>query len=125
MIRNYDNGKRSIGSFIAEKIIDFSYAKNKTNLLDEINIYGMSDKDGSATLSFEWIGNSSPPSNSNDFLQFFQEIKDIVISIKKETKEQESPSLNVLGNTTRVGYRFKIWDVDGAYEQYERVLVNH
>lgn len=123
MTKNYDTGKRSIGSFIAEKIVEHAQLSNKNNILEEINIYGLSDKDGSATLSFQWTESSATSLLPNDVLSFFNDIKKAVINTKKETREQESPVEIKLNGSSIITYRFRIWDEDGKYETFEKELV--
>lgn len=110
--------QKSIGSFVAEKIVDLAQDTNCNHVLDEISIYGTSDKDGSATLAFEWLGKD--PTISNEIFEFFNKIRFLLIGLNKETVEQEFPSKANLQDTTRVIYRFRIWPMDGKYEFFNR-----
>lgn len=113
--------EKSAGAFIAEKIVDLAESLNKQHILDEISFYGMSNKDGSATLTLEWIGESVPPNVFQEIETFLNEIKKLVISTKKEVKEQECPNTVFFDGLARLVYRFRIWNTDGKYEYYDRI----
>ncbi len=116
--------QKSIGSFVAEKIVDLAKSSKKEYILDELSIYGLSDKDGSATLTLEWHGASDGDQLfSKDIFTFLNEIRSLIISQKKETREQLEPSITPLDGFIRVIYRFRIWDIDGQYEFHNKTLV--
>lgn len=115
--------EQSIGSFVAEKIVDLAKDTNKNHILDEISIYGTSDKDGSATLAFEWLGDSLKDSKmAEEVYCFFKKIRGLLIGLKKEVIEQAYPDKEDFSNTTRIIYRFRIWNEDGEYEFFNREL---
>lgn len=117
--------EKSVGGFIAEKVVDLAESLNKQYILDEISIYGVSDRDGSATLTFEWIGESVPPTMFQEIEMFLTEIKKLVISTKKEVKEHECPNTVFFDGLARLVYRFRIWNEEGKYEYYDRQLVEN
>lgn len=121
---NTDYKTQSIGSIIARKIVDLAGITDKNNILDEINIYGTSDKDGAATMSFEWLGENSP-ALSNDILEFLNKIKSMLCSTGNKIVEQEPPSIGEFSGITRVLYRFKVWPTQGAYEHFFRELMSN
>lgn len=110
---NYKN--ESIGVSVIEKITHLAVSENKKNILDEINVYGTSDKDGSATLSFEWIGQGND-FFANEIYDFFCKIKSIIINLNKEAKEHVEPTITNMPDGHRVLYRFRVWPSDGIYE---------
>lgn len=116
--------EKSIGSIIAEKIVTLAADTNKNHVLDEISIYGTSDKDGSSTLAFEYIGDTSKDSKIvGEVYDFFKKIRSLLISTRKEVVEQEFPRKQNLQNITRIVYRFRIWDIEGGYEFFNRELI--
>lgn len=113
--------EKSIGSQIAEKIVSLAADTNKNHVLDEISIYGMSDKDGSATLAFEFLGETVKNTKiSEEVYDFFKKIRSLLIMFGKEVVEQEFPRRELLQNATRIAYRIRIWDIDGKYEFFNR-----
>ncbi len=114
--------EESIGGIIAEKVVDLAESLNKQHILDEISFYGTSDKDGSATFTFEWIGESVPPTMFQEIEMFLTEIKKLVISTKKEVREQECPNIVFFDGLARLIYRFRIWNEEGKYEYYDKQL---
>lgn len=97
-----------------------SLAENKS-LSDNISIYSLADKDCSVTITVEWAG----ASYHENILEAFNDIKNFIINTKKEVVEQISPRVTVFDNVTTVIYRFRIWDVDGKYEYYDKLLVSN
>lgn len=111
----------SIGVYIADKIVDLAKSLNKTPILDELSIYGTSSKDGSAVLAFEWFGDSNKNAKpAEEVYDFLKTIRRMIIGLKKEVVEQQFPEKCVLQSTMRIVYRFRIWDVDGTYEFFNR-----
>ncbi len=111
----------SIGSHIINLIIEMASDLNKTHILDAIDIFGTSDKDGSIILTCEWSANSG----QEEALDFFNKIKSIIVKSGKEVKEQESPRIIKFNNHFMITYRFRLWDIDGKYEYNEKLLVNN
>ncbi len=97
-----------------------SLAENKS-LSDNISIYSLADKDCSVTITVEWTG----ADYHEGILKSFNDIKNFIINTKKEVVEQISPRVTVFGNTSTAIYRFRIWDVDGKYEYYDKLLVSN
>lgn len=112
--------KTSIGSFIAEQVVDLANSLNKNHILDEISLSGLSDKDGSATITFEWQGDDNVL--AKNILEFVHEIRNAVINTGKEVKEQISPAITKIYEIQRVLYRFRVWNFDGQYEVFEKEL---
>ncbi len=121
--------KKSLATLVAEEIYDFAKNNQKTNLLDEISIYGTSEKDDSAVFAFEWQSKDDSEKLAQEMAQFFGELKKLVIDFKKETCEQAKPDLIHYGEWKdglfyKINYRFRIWPTDGEYENYERVSLS-
>lgn len=120
----------SLASVIAHKITDFSEKNNVFDVFEEISFYGDSAKDGSATMSFEWIGDETAHEMGNKVLALMQDIKTIIVGLMQEAKEQEPPRLEIYpeknshGVMLRALYRFRIWPVNGDYEPYEAQLAH-
>lgn len=112
MLKNNTIAAYSIGSSIITKILNFLDSKPKTKILEQIEIYGSSNRDGSAVVTLEWMGSV----DGKFILGIFNEIKKLVVDFKKEVKEQSEPSLVKFKNLERVTYTFRIWNVDGKYE---------
>lgn len=116
--------KTSIASVIAGKIVDLAESQNKNHILDEVNLYGTSDKDGSVTMSFEWLG-SLQEKPANDVLGFFKEIKHMLSSEGSEIHEQIEPSLSEISGNKRIQYRFRVFPALGEYLSSSKELVSN
>lgn len=113
--------KRTIGSSIVEQILELSSSQPNYKILEHIDIIGASNRDGSAVITLEWMGDG----DSRPIIDFFNKVKSLIISSKKETKEQSPPTALHFNNLNRVTYRFRIWDVDGKYEYIDKPLVDN
>lgn len=110
---------RSIGSSIVERIISLSSVQPNHKLLDNIDIISISNTDGSAVITLEWMENTDP----RPILDFLKKVKETLIDSALEVKEQVEPNCVHFNNLNRITYRFRIWDLPGVYEYIERELV--
>lgn len=115
--------KNSIASIIAGEILDLAKSLDKNHIIDEVNMYGTSDKDGSVTMSFEWLG-SIADKPANDVLEFFKEIKYMLSNSENEIHEQIEPSLSEISGNKRIQYRFKAFQKIGKYLNSSKELVS-
>ena len=104
--------KKSIAAIIAEKISDLAQSLNKNHILDEINIYGVSDKDGSVVMSFEWSG-TIDQKPASDVLEFFKDIKNMLPTCGSKIHEQIAPALSEMCGAKIINYRFKASPIKG------------
>ena len=119
-----DYKKESVGVLIANQVSDLAKSLDKEKILAEVNIYGASDKDGSATMSFEWLGQDNAEF-CLEILKFFFAVKGMILSLNKETREQIDPTITELsGGLQRVLYRFRMWPEEGFYESGHKRTVN-
>ena len=109
--------KKSIAAIIAEKISDLAQSSNRNHILDEINIYGVSDKDGSVVMSFDWNG-SIDQKPASDVLEFFNDIKNMLPTCGCKTHEQIVPTLSEICGNKRINYRFKASPFKGKVVQH-------
>src|SRR3954462_11597039 len=98
--------KKTIGSSIIGQILDLSDAQPNREILDKIDIFGASNRDGSSVITLEWMGDG----DFRPILDFINKVKAMVISSKKEAQEQSPPQRINFNNLNRVTYRFRIWD---------------
>lgn len=113
--------KRTIGSSIVEQILDLSSSQPNHKILENVDIIGSSNRDGSAVITLEWMGDS----DSRPILDFVNKVKSLIISSKREVKEQSPPTALHFNNLNRVTYRFRIWDVEGKYEYMDKTLADN
>lgn len=108
--------KNSIASIIAGKIVYLAESQSKNHILDDVKMCGMSDKDGSVMMSFEWLG-SIDQKPASDVLDFFKEIRSMLSECGKEIHEQIEPSFSELCGVKRIIYRFKAYPAFGIYHR--------
>ncbi len=109
--------KKSIAAIIAEKISDLAQSSNKNHILDEINIYGVSDKDGSVVMSFDW-NSSIDQKPASDVLEFFKDIQSMLPTCGYKIHEQIAPTLSEICGIKRINYRFKASPFKGKVVQH-------
>ena len=113
--KDYKN--QSVGSQLTDKIVDLASELNKNHILDAISIYGVSDKDGSATMSFEWLGQDSDEAAA-DILDFLNKIKYMLLEMGNAVVEQVEPCIADVSGITRALYRVKVSAEQGKYDHH-------
>lgn len=113
--------KKTIGRSIVEQIIDLSAAQPNHKILEQVDIIGSSNRDGSSVITLEWVGDIDP----RPIVDFFNKVKEMIISTKKEVNEQSPPTSIRFNILNRVTYRFRIWNTEGKYEYMEKTLLEN